>query len=198
MGNATETDLGQQRPFEIPSKLRQPSYFLTSTTTNDPELHIAINYLNVNINSTSKIKKIFMHKNLSSSEKIGLKWLQNKVHNREVAVCQADKGGSILLVHPDYLSAKVREKVLDADLYCPLPEDIRPKIYNELVDKWKTGKLKKYVTPIEAKNIVGITAENNKSTASRFKYGRTYYVPSLKIHKLSPEELIPGKTYLPD
>ena len=36
------------------------------------------------------------------------------------------------------------------------------------------------------------TEKNNKSTASRFKYGRTYPVPSLKIHKLKPEELIPG------
>ena len=44
----------------------------------------------------------------------------------------------------------------------------------------------------EAKEVVGITLEGNKSTASRFKYGRTYFVPSLKIHKLKPEELLPG------
>ena len=44
----------------------------------------------------------------------------------------------------------------------------------------------------EAKEIVGITELGNKSTASRFKPGTTYYVPSLKIHKLAPEDIIPG------
>ena len=32
----------------------------------------------------------------------------------------------------------------------------------------------------------------NKSTASRFKPGTTYFVPSLKIHKLAPEKIKPG------
>ena len=49
-----------------------------------------------------------------------------------------------------------------------------------------------YVSVKEGKEIVGVTEKNNKSTASRFKYGRTYPVPSLKIPKLKPEELVPG------
>ena len=48
------------------------------------------------------------------------------------------------------------------------------------------------MTEHEAKTIVGITERGNKSTASRFKPGTTYFVPSLKIHKLTPDEIKPG------
>ena len=39
---------------------------------------------------------------------------------------------------------------------------------------------------------MGLTKNGNKSTASRFKYGKTYFVPSLKIHKLKPDDIKPG------
>ena len=57
---------------------------------------------------------------------------------------------------------------------------------------WKYAKEEGLVTDVEAKEIVGLTTENNKSTASRFKFGRTYFMPSLKIHKLDPCDLKPG------
>ena len=124
-------------------------------------------------------------------EKDCLKWLQERVNNKEIAICEADKGGCILIVKPEYLVEKVKEKVTDTDLYVET-DDKRHVFYDDLFNLWKVGKSKEYVSEQEAKAIVGITAENNKSTASRFKYGRTYYVPSLKIHKLPPEELLPG------
>ena len=117
--------------------------------------------------------------------------MKEKINNKEIAICKADKGGSILIVKPEYLIEKIKEKVNDEELYVET-EDERQTLHDELIGKWKTGKSKAYISEKEAKEVVGITAENNKSTASRFKYGRTYYVPSLKIHKLPPEELIPG------
>ena len=50
----------------------------------------------------------------------------------------------------------------------------------------------KIVSDTKAKEIVGITAKGNKSTSSKFKPGRTYFNPSLKIHKLEPDDIKPG------
>ena len=69
-----------------------------------------------------------------------------------------------------------RFKVLNESLYEKLPTDIRPDLYNQLIDYWKYAVENDFISPVEAKNIVGITEVGNKSTASRFKYGRTYYV----------------------
>ena len=62
------------------------------------------------------------------------------------------------------------------------------------------GKKNQFVTPEEAKLVMGITHNmktdgtytNNKSTSSNFKPGRAYFYPSLKIHKLQKEDLTPG------
>ena len=61
-----------------------------------------------------------------------------------------------------------------------------------MIDQWKYGLEKGFISDVEAKDIVGITLNGNKSTASRFKFGKTYFVPSLKIHKVKPEDLKPG------
>lgn len=123
----------------------------------------------------------------------GLRWLRDKISCNEISVCKADKGGAILIVDPNFLVKKVQEKVLNNSLYEQLPADIRPELHNQLICCWKYAVENSFVSMIEAKDIVGITPEGNKSTASRFKYGRTYYVPSLKIHKLKPEDLLPGR-----
>ena len=65
-------------------------------------------------------------------------------------------------------------------------------MYDKLVDLWNFGKANNYLNEQELKEVVGITKKGNKSTASRFKYGKTYFVPSLKIHKLKPEDIKPG------
>ena len=90
------------------------------------------------------------------------------------------------------LQRKVEEKVLNPALYEELKSDPRSQQYDILIDLWKFAKAKNFVSMHEAKAIVGLTANDNKSTASRYKYGRTYPVPSLKIHKLKPNELVPG------
>ena len=71
-------------------------------------------------------------------------------------------------------------------------KDPKPQLYQDLIDQWVIGKSENFVSGYEAREIVGLTELDNKSTASRFKPGTTYFVPSLKIHKLSPENIKPG------
>ena len=189
----SEKEENEEERFQIPAKLRQSNYFLSSISSTDPEINAAINHINANVNSDHFRKPSKKSGNLSRAEKRGLSWLQKKIEENEVAVCQADKGGAILIVDPDFLVKKVKEKVTDTTSYEELPTDIRPELHNQLIGIWKHAVQNNLVSKDVAKDIVGITFEGNKSSSSRFKYGRTYYVPSLKIHKLKPEELLPGR-----
>ena len=65
-------------------------------------------------------------------------------------------------------------------------------LYDQMINLWKWGKSKSFVSLHEAKETVGLTELDNKSTSNRFKPGSTYFVPSLKIHKLAPKDLKPG------
>ena len=87
---------------------------------------------------------------------------------------------------------KIEEKVKNSSLYEVLENDPRTQLYDNLIEVWKNGKESGFVSVVEAKEIVGITVNGNKSTASRFKPGRTYFVPSLKIDKLKLEDIVPG------
>ena len=80
----------------------------------------------------------------------------------------------------------MRSKVTDKDLYEETDKDPKAQFYEEMIDLWRYGKSSSFVTPKEAKQIVGLTDLDNKSTASRLKSGKTYLVSSLKIHKLDP------------
>ena len=70
--------------------------------------------------------------------------------------------------------------------------DPSEKMYDKLIDLWKSGKVKNFVTEEEAWKVVGLTPNNQKSTASRFKPGDTYFNPSMKIHKMNLDEIKPG------
>ena len=83
-------------------------------------------------------------------------------------------------------------------LYVEVKKDPRPDLYQEVINLWSLGKSEGFVTEHEAKQIVGITERGNKSTASRFKPGTTYFVPSLKIHKLARKRLNLVVTFLYD
>ena len=65
------------------------------------------------------------------------------------------------------MQRKVEEKVLNPALYEEFKSDPRSQQYNILIDLWKFAKAKNFVSMHEAKAIVGLTANDNKSTASR-------------------------------
>ena len=178
--------------FTLPRSLNQASYFQAHLKSTDPEYVSALQYINTQTNGITNNSKKKRIKNLSLLEEKGLNWLKNEAAKNNLCVCKADKGGAILLVPPSVLTQKIEEKVMNTDLYEKLENDPRRKISDDLFDKWKNGVSNGFVSSVEAKKVVGLTENGNKSTASRFKYGRTYFNPSLKIHKMKTEDLKPG------
>ncbi|HAO14743.1 MAG TPA: hypothetical protein DDE71_04180, partial [Tenacibaculum sp.] len=178
--------------FSLPKGLRQPNYFQAHLKNTNPEFTATLNYINTKTNNIGLQSQRQKRNNLSVLEERGLRWLKNEISNQNISVCKADKGGAILVVHPEMLSKKVEDKVTKASLYEELSEDPREEIYDKMLDIWRIAQKKKYVTNQEAKEVVGLTEKGNKSTSSRFKYGRTYFNPSLKIQKMKTEELVPG------
>ena len=144
------------------------------------------------MNNFRQKSKRYQSSNLSILEERGQQWLNKEISNKKISVCKADKGGAILLVPPEMLSAKIEEKVKDTSVYEKLEKDPREDIYDKLLNIWRVGQDRGFVTNQEAKEIVGLNEKGNKSTSSRYKYGKTYFNPSLKIHKLKKEDLVPG------
>ena len=95
----------------------------------------------------------------------------------EIIVDTADKRGAILVYPPALAGRKILEKVTDKKLYVCMNKDPSDKIYNKLIDICKDGKVKKFVTEAEACKVVGLTKNNQKSTASIYKPGETYFNP---------------------
>ena len=139
--------------------------------------------------------------NLTKDEKKGLKWLENNIEQGKIAITKADKGGATLIVKPELMVKKTLEKLENPDLYEKLDQDPTHSLHDELYHLWVEGKTYKFVTPKEAKNIMGISDNtksngegptNRPSTLPHFKPGKPYFYPVLKIHKLKRTDLIPG------
>jgi len=139
--------------------------------------------------------------NLSSEELKGLKWLEKMTQDNKLCVVPADKGGAILIVYPDLLRDRVLEKLNNPSLYLKLPNDPTHSLHQELFKLWVKGKENGLITAKDAKSIMGVSNNpkpdgsgptNRPSTSPHFKPGRSYFYPSLKIHKLKKDELIPG------
>ena len=125
-------------------------------------------------------------------ENRGLEWLREKVNQSKIVITKADKGGSILIVSPQLMEDITDRKVSDPSLFKCINHDPRQSLYDKMIDIWKIGKTKGFVTEVECSEVVGLNNNNNKSTSSWFKPGTTYFCPSLKIHKLREEDIIPG------
>ena len=104
----------------------------------------------------------------------------------------ADKGGSILIVTPLLMDQITDQKINDTSLFTCIGQDPRQEMYNNLLNIWKEGKRKGFVSEREGSEVVGLTKNDNKSTNSHFKPGITYFCPSLKIHKMKEEDIKPG------
>ena len=82
-----------------------------------------------------------------------------------------------------------------------MPHDLTHELHEKLCMKWVEGKTSEFISEDEAKNIMGISNSkkkdgygptNHPSTLPHCKPGRAYFYPSLKIHKVKKEDLIPG------
>ena len=178
---------------QVPPQLRHVSYNL-NTPTPDKQVNTIVDRL-VKAHDAAlanKKTKISQETNLSKEELNGLTWLQKKTEEGKISVVQADKGGAILIVTPDLLKKKVLEKLENPQIYEKLDKDPLDKLKKELFELWKVGKTENFVSDKMAHEIGGVTENDNMSTHPRFKPGVPYFYPSLKIHKLRKEELIPG------
>ena len=128
--------------------------------------------------------------NLSSLELEGLDWIQHRVRNHELVVCQADKGGALILAPYEHVQSLVLDKLTDESLYeCKGPEDCSPKYCQDLYKLWSYGMKHDFVSPHFGKEVVGVSPDGRPSTAGVFKPGMPYFYPLLKVHKLKPQEL---------
>ena len=127
--------------------------------------------------------------------------MQRNVDSEKIAITPADKGGSILIVDPQMLRKKTLEKLEDPNVYRKLETDPLPELRDKLFNLWVYGKEQCFISPEEAKLVMGISNNrkedsteptNRPSTAPRFKPGKSYFYPSLKVHKLKKDELVPG------
>ena len=187
--------------FSLPSKLAR-IYYGTVSPTRDQPVNELLEQIEVDLDARlSKPRPPTPKVNLSKAENLGLKWLIDKTTAEEIAIVPADKGDAILIVDPIMLKRKVLEKLEDPTLYQKIPGDPTKDLSSELYQEWVNGKTEGHVTAEEAKKVMGVSDNmkgdgsgptNRQSTLPHFRAGHSYFYPSLKIHKLKPEELVPG------
>lgn len=201
---SSESQPGGPRPPEVPTKLFQKNYN-TAMPSEEQAVNDIVKNMEVDldqrlIHSRSRNKPC-KTQNLTKEEQEGLKWLECMAGEGKIAVVPADKGGAILIVHPDVLRKKTLEKLENPNLYTKLEEDPTHDLHQELFKKWVEGKEKGLICPETAKSIMGVSDNdksdgsgptNRPSTSSYHKPGKAYFYPSLKIHKLKKEDLVPG------
>ena len=189
----------------IPSKLYQKNYCSARPSEDVPVNDIVKSMetdLDQQLIKRGDSRKPRVKQNLTSEEQEGLKWLECMDGEGKLTVVKADKGGAILVVDPDMLRKKTLEKLNNPGIYTKLSEDPTHKLHKELFTKWVEGKEKGLIDAITAKSVMGVSDNdstkegkgktNAQSTSSYHKPGKAYFYPSLKIHKLKREDLVPG------
>jgi hypothetical protein len=174
----------------MPSKLAHKSYTAGKPSEENAKNNIVNRIAEEHNGQLQFLDKQPRKRNISKDEKEGLQWLINESKESNIAVVKADKGGVILIVEQTLLEKAVTDKLEDPNLYQLLDSDPYETLHDEIFYLWVQGKLQRFVSPVDPKRVMGVTAENNKSTASRFKPGTSYFYPMLKIHKLTTEQLI--------
>ena len=139
-----------------------------------------------------------LQSNMNRFEKEGYNWLKKAVNDGTVAITSADKGGAVIIVTPDLVKEITAAKVSDPLRYRPLSSDPTPTLKTRLMNLWKTGYNESYVSPSQARSVVGLLWNVEKgdftvSTSDLVKPDTPYGYPLLKIHKLSEAELLAKK-----
>ena len=190
---SNKSDVCTVHPSCVPSSLFR-TYYGNQSPADDNAVNTItgnmVNNHNVKLQKQQKDKKY--KKNITKDEENGLRWLVKKTSAGEIAVVKADKGGAILIVYPSLLRQKVVEKLENEELYKKFTKDPSDKLHTKLFNLWLDGKFNGYVSSQEARAVMGVTDNNNKSTSPHFKPGISYFYPMLKIHKLRKEEVTAG------
>ena len=133
--------------------------------------------------------------NLNSYERLGLQWVLAEAEKGDLQFVKADKGGALCIIERSFMKELELQKLDDTSQFICLGEkDLVPDVFNSMLDLWRSGESQGYVSREESYNVVGLCETGRPSTLSIFKPGLPYYYGLLKIHKLNPNDLIPGKT----
>ena len=199
--SVTDSPSSTSEDHLLPSKLSHKSYYMS--TCDDREVNDIVNSMQSDLDQILQAQRPKKRKkqNLTPCEEKGLKWLQKNVSTKTISIVSADKGGSTLIVDPQMLRKKTLEKLENPNLYRKLEKDPLPALQKELFQLWVLGKENLFVSPEEAKYVMGVSDNmktdgtgptNRPSTAPRYKPGKSYFYPSLKVHKLKAVDLKPG------
>ena len=91
--------------------------------------------------------------------------------------------------------------IFDPNLYEVIQDDPTKELHKDLVNLWIEGKNKNLVSATTASKVMGISNNESKagtgptnrlSTLPHFRPGNSYFYPTLKIHKVPVEQLVPG------
>ena len=184
----------------LPSKLRQKHYGEVSPSK-EQAVNEIVESMTQDLDNRLKNPKKPSKSNLSDIEKSGLKWLENMTAENKLAVVEADKGGAILIVYPELLQEKTLEKLNNPSLYEKLNSDPTQDLHKQLYNLWVQGKDSALITPKVAGDVMGVSDNmkgdesgptNRPSTSPHYKPGQGYFYPSLKIHKMRRQDLVPG------
>ena len=139
--------------------------------------------------------------NLNRLEHAGLKELTKLVKDGKIVICQADKGGMIVLLPPDQVKLMVKEHLEKSNNYkCvgqvdPLTND--GLVSKNYFDGWREAFKGGYINASLIKSVIGLNvAEDgkmNKSTLDIYKAGTPYFYVLPKVHKFKDiSQLKPG------
>ena len=133
-----------------------------------------------------------MRDNLSWKEKKALKWLRKQVEDNNLVVSEADKGGAILLLDPNHVHESVTNRLSSDDFELLGPVDQLDLITQGLRALWASGVEKQFVSADIRERVLGITSSGGCKATQAYRSSPPYAYPLFKIHKVKPEDLVPG------
>ena len=134
-----------------------------------------------------------------------MKWIKKNTDpvKGKLRVVQADKGGALIIASKAYVRDLEQSKLSNSSRYINLgTRDPSTDAQTKLLNLWRIGEDSCLVNREVCKDVVGLTekklgkrspiARQEPSTLPLYHPGMPYYYGLLKIHKLKPEQLVPG------
>ena len=189
---------------DVPMDLLKKKVTAPCLTVEDPVITQIKSTL---VNFVDNIKDKPLKSNMNRFEKEGLEWLKSAVNEGKIAVTSADKGGAIIVVTPEIIKDITKKKLEDTSCYTDIGQtNPLPALKSKMEKQWVQGYTESYVTRDQIKKTVGVIMKDDSShtlsTSDQVKAGISFGYPSLKAHKVTPEDLknkvIPPSRFVSD
>ena len=196
---STETDEGIEVEEESCDPTLPPSLKLSAPTVPSDSGDPLIEGLTQELLAFMDILKPNRYRsNLSASERKGLQWLLKEIHDGDLRIVKADKGGALCIIDKTAMRELETRKLEDTNHYhCLGEKDPTLAAHNTLLNLWRFGEDNSFVSREVCYDVVGLCSKKDgkkqrASTSPVFKPGTAYFYVLLKIHKLDPSDLVPG------